>query len=100
MDLNQVAAPASDRITGVGPVDEDTDRSMLAQAIAEHETNDDVDAGLSSITCRDDRTPSGWILDELSAHAYVRDAAAPAPPSTATAGGSMAAIPIRRLSAS
>ncbi len=76
LDLNQVAAPARDRITGVRPADEDPNGSLLALAIEEHATNDDVDAGLSSITFRDDRTSSGWTLDELSAHSYVRDAAA------------------------
>ena len=52
---------------GVRPVDADGDRSLLAQALGEHEHNLDVGAMAQAITYRDDAPwPPGFSLDAFS----------------------------------
>jgi len=73
MDRNAISEEQRRQITGVRPVDEDSDKALLAQAIREHATNIDVWADLSHIVYRDDRARTGWTLEEISPKSYVRE---------------------------
>jgi putative CocE/NonD family hydrolase len=58
---------------GVKAVDEDRDRSLLKQAVQEHGTNGDIDAG-SQVTFRDDvSSVTGVATDAFSPFTYTRD---------------------------
>lgn len=58
---------------GVKAVDEDRDRSLLKQAVQEHGTNGDIDAG-SQVTFRDDvSSVTGVATDVFSPFTYTRD---------------------------
>jgi putative CocE/NonD family hydrolase len=62
---------AMDRNEGdshVRRVDEDSDGSLLAAAIAEHSDNGDMYLGSSVATYRDEMTPLGITVDDISAH--------------------------------
>jgi len=48
-------------VKGITPADEDTDRSLLRQAVAEHVNNEAFDKDLLTITHRDDRLPFSSI---------------------------------------
>ncbi|MGH9901931.1 MAG: CocE/NonD family hydrolase, partial [Pyrinomonadaceae bacterium] len=72
MDRNEIPEQQRQQIAGVRPVDEDSDKALLAQAIREHATNIDVHAELSPITYRDDRAPAGWTLKVVSPKSYAR----------------------------
>ncbi|MGH2669839.1 MAG: CocE/NonD family hydrolase, partial [bacterium] len=76
MDENRPSPDALEVVTGTRPVDDDADGSLLAQAIREHAKNHDVYAELSRIAFRDDLTPSGWTLDDLSPHNFLDNARA------------------------
>ena len=59
-------------VKGVKPVDEDKDRSMLAAAIKDHESNYNVHEQAMDMTFRDDVSPSGFgTTDTFSPHTYV-----------------------------
>ncbi|MGH9945413.1 MAG: CocE/NonD family hydrolase, partial [Pyrinomonadaceae bacterium] len=73
MDRNEIPEQQRQQIAGVRPVDEDSGKALLAQAIREHATNIDVHAELSPITYRDDRALAGWTLEETSPKSYVRE---------------------------
>ena len=57
----------------VSAVDQDRDRSLLKQAVQEHRTNGDIDAG-SAVTFRDDvSSVTGVATDAFSPFTYTRD---------------------------
>jgi putative CocE/NonD family hydrolase len=66
---------------GVRPVDSDRSRSLLADAIRDHERNWDVYETSFRMTCRDDSLPYDpeWSLDRFSPHSYLEEIAGPAP---------------------
>lgn len=49
-------------------VDEDRNGAMLAEAVAEHAANGDIYDALRQVTYRDEVSPLGITLDELSVH--------------------------------
>jgi putative CocE/NonD family hydrolase len=63
-----------DRAAGVKPVDADADRSLLSQAIREHEKNIDLYQAARQVSFRDDRLSLGAggsvSLDDISIHSY------------------------------
>lgn len=62
---------------GVRPVDDDPDRSLMAQAIREHESNLDVKAMAEKIVYRDDAPwPPGTAIDASSPFAHAADVSA------------------------
>lgn len=71
MDRNEIPEQQRRQLAGVRPVDEDSDKTLLAQAIREHVTNIDIHAELSPISFRDDRAPAGWTLEATSPKSYV-----------------------------
>lgn len=73
MDRNEIAEQQRQQLVGVRPVDEDSDKGLLAQAIREHATNIDIDAELSPITYRNDPALSRWTLEEISPKTYSRE---------------------------
>ena len=73
MDRNEITEQQRQQVVGVRPVDNDSDKKLLAQAIREHSTNIDILKELSPITYRDDRAPSGWTLGDISPKSYVRE---------------------------
>ncbi len=73
MDRNEIPVQQRQQIVGVRPVDEDSDKALLAQAIREHARNIDVQAELSPLIYRDERAPAGWTLEEISPKSYVRE---------------------------
>jgi len=62
---------------GVPPVDEDRDGAVLAQALASHGKNWNVDEGAAHITFRDDSPPNaplaGFTIEAFSPHTYARE---------------------------
>ena len=81
MDLNDVSlfgehqgAVTADnpKIIGVKPVDEDTDRSLLAEATKAHESNRSLADNLGQLTFRDEY-PSAASLDDASGKAVSID---------------------------
>ena len=59
---------------GVKAVDQDSDRSLLKQAVQEHGTNGDTDALLSQVTFRDDVLGlTGIAIDAFSPFTYTWD---------------------------
>ncbi|GAB4337903.1 MAG: CocE/NonD family hydrolase [Candidatus Abyssubacteria bacterium] len=61
-------------VRGVKPVNGDTARRLLRQAVAEHADNGDVYELVTSATFRDDANAlSGVTLDDLSTHTFRKD---------------------------
>lgn len=58
------------------PVDEDTDGSLLAQAVAGHAGNLQVYDAIQGITFRDEPTTAGPTLDDMSTATYAAELAA------------------------
>ncbi len=62
---------------GVRPVDDDPDRSMLAEAVREHASNLDVKAAAPQMTYRDDvPTPPGVPIDASSPSSHAAEVSA------------------------
>ncbi|HYN81247.1 MAG TPA: CocE/NonD family hydrolase, partial [Gemmatimonadaceae bacterium] len=73
MDRNVTPEQQSQQILGVRPVEEDSDKALLAQALREHAMNIDVHAELAPLVYRDDRARGDWTLEEISPKSYVRE---------------------------
>jgi hypothetical protein len=60
-------------VRGIAPVDDDRDRSQLAQAIRSHEHNWDPHQTVLALECRDERWPTDPHLtaDDFSPHHYI-----------------------------
>jgi hypothetical protein len=58
-------------VKGVKPVDEDTDRQQLQEAVREHIANGDVYELAQSIDCRDEKPPGNpMCIDDIAVHRY------------------------------
>ncbi|MDP8256329.1 MAG: CocE/NonD family hydrolase [Candidatus Alcyoniella australis] len=70
-DLSQAAWFAPLFTSGVSPVDDDHDRVLLEQAVAEHATNYHVHEEAAQIFYRDDVSNGGLHIDSFSPHHYL-----------------------------
>jgi len=70
--MREIGLMAALSAKGIKPVDADTDGSLLAAAVKEHEQNESVHKQALGITFRDDVAPSGLgTVDTFSPHAYL-----------------------------
>lgn len=53
-------------VRGVLPVSSDEDRTVLERALREHRRNTDIHQQALHIVCRDDVTPAGFVIDDMS----------------------------------